>query len=143
MHSAPAELLGPQPPAGRPGDPPPAPPHDPPPTEIGSHPPGPPPCEPGALHRVELGCCPHLCSPPLSPPPRALLSRVPAFKPSSLPEPSEWEAAAGVLPHKESANTFGVGELEDTEQEMKSDRGSHASVGRRVAGEGHHQAAHP
>lgn len=40
VRSAPAERLGPQPPAGRPGDPPPAPPHDPPPAETGPHPQG-------------------------------------------------------------------------------------------------------
>lgn len=38
-----------------------------------------------------------------------------------------------MLPHKESENMFGVGELEDT--------GTGASVGR-VAEEGHHQPAH-
>lgn len=112
MRSALPELLGPQPPAGQPGDPPPAPPHCPPPAETGPHPPGLPPCEPGTLHRVELGHCP---SPPrpLSPRLGALLSSVPAFKPSRQ-ELSEWEAAAGMLPHKESENIFGVGELEDS-----------------------------
>lgn len=49
IRSAPVELLGPQPPAGLPGDPPPAPPHNPPPAETGPHPPGPPPCEPDVL----------------------------------------------------------------------------------------------
>lgn len=101
VRSALPELLGPQPPAGQPGDPPPAPPHYPPPAETGPHPPGLPPCEPGTLHRVELGYWP---SPPLPLSPRL----------QTFPARAEWEAAAGMLPHKESENMFGVGELEDS-----------------------------
>lgn len=43
-----------------------------------------------------------------------MLSRVSAFNPFARQELSEWEETVGVLPHKESANMFGVGELEDT-----------------------------
>lgn len=114
MRSAPAELLGPQPPAGRSGDPPPAPPHDPPPAESDPHPQGHPLVSLAGCSEWSWGAALTSAVCRLAPRLGALLSRVPAFKPSSRQELREWEAAAGMLPHKESANMLGMGELEDT-----------------------------